>query len=200
MARRRLFIAALTLALVATGCFDSMYPTSNASWNCRDGDLNNGDPGVFCWTDNRGLTYYMQGTLESGDKTNIRNAMGDSYSPTVLNPDEHNSSEVSYSGSAETDIIYQEGPNVPTDSIGWTWCDDGSGKQCDQHYVQWDDGLTVTQATACHETGHAVGLVHGPNSSPKVSFTNSLLGCMKRPSGNNTYLSEHNQKQINNTY
>ena len=105
-----------------------------------------------------------------------------------------------YSGSAETDIIYQaNGSRIPSGAEGFTWCDNAASYfQCDQHYIAFrssspDPGL------AYHQTGHAVGLTHGSNASPVLSNTDTRLGCMTTPVLNR-WLGSNNAEGINATY
>ena len=105
-----------------------------------------------------------------------------------------------YSGSAQTDIIYQaNGSRIPSGAEGFKWCDNAASYfHCDQHYIAFrssspDPGL------ACHETGHAVGLTHGSNASPVLSNTDTRLGCMTTPVLNR-WLGSNNAEGINATY
>lgn len=58
-------------------------------------------------------------------------------------------SDPTFSGSAETDAVYQSGP-VSSSDEGYTYCDDpadGTIWRCDQHYIRiepgkWTPGLT----------------------------------------------------------
>ncbi|MGW5064979.1 hypothetical protein ACWEQJ_02485 [Streptomyces cyaneofuscatus] len=182
-------IAASAVAATVT---DNMYPTSNTKWSCVDGSMGDG----FCRTDNATLTVWMQKTVSSAGKTKVKNALNDQYNPTDLKVSYPGSP--SYSGSAETDIIYQSG-STPSGSRGIAWCNDSvGGNKCDQHYVRFA-AANPPASTACHETGHAVGLTHGQNASPKLSQTDSRLHCMVTPSAVST-LGSHNKSMINNTY
>lgn len=108
-----------------------------------------------------------------------------------------------YSGSAETDIIYQVSTSgFSGNTIGQTWCDDAvTATRCDQEYVRFRAATYVNRELACHETGHAVGLTHGADAYPSESNTASELGCMETPDyGNNPYIESHNVSEINATY
>lgn len=187
------------LAVIATGVwvsaagghhFDNMFKTANRDYNCNSG-------GSFCQTDNATLTVFLQGNLESG--ANIRWTLNESWNTTDLNVTYHSSP--SYSGTSETDIIYQHNPDrVPAGADGVAWCD-GVGSnfnECDQHYVAFRSG-SPSRGLACHETGHAVGLTHGADASPRVSQTNSNLQCMTTPV-QTIYVGAHNVAQVNATY
>jgi hypothetical protein len=82
-------------------------------------------------------------------------------------------SSPSYSGSAETDVIYQVSTSgFSGNVIGQTWCNDAvSSTRCDQEYVRFRAAGYVDRELACHETGHAVGLTHGPDATPAESNT-----------------------------
>src|SRR3954462_14149630 len=197
------------VAILAVTCFsatagsgaiaaDNMYKTSNASWNCWDGMMSDG---LFCQTDNATLTVFMQDSVSSGRQTTIRNMLANQYSPTVLAVSYPGTA--SYSGGAETDIIYQVSTSGFSGStIGQTWCNDAvSSTQCDQEYVRFRGTLQFDSELTCHETGHAVGLTHGVDAGPAESNTASELGCMETPdSSNRPGVGTHNQSEINGTY
>jgi hypothetical protein len=196
--RGRAAIVLLTAGALAaaTAAFathvDNMFKTANYNPDCRDGSP--GDP--FCQTDNDFVTVFRQGSLSSTGKANIKAAIDDEYRPTdlswsfVSNP--------SYSGSAETDIIYQEG-TVSGTADGIAWCNDAvSSTKCDQHYNRFDSA-SPGKALACHETGHAVGLTHGQQASPQLSNGDNSLGCMTTPVETSN-LGTHNTNMINATY
>lgn len=183
-------------AMASAGPFDNMYPTANADWSCLDSEPN----GHFCRTDNATVTVWLQGSLTSSAKTVIKGRLSSVISPTDLAVSYP--SEPSYSGSAETDIVYQQsGSGMSGTTIGLTWCDDAAGTYtCDQQYVRFRYD-SIDSELACHETGHAVGLTHGRNADPQVSNTNSSLGCMETPdSGNRTTLGSWQTTEINDTY
>lgn len=156
---------------------------------------------LFCQTDNTTLAVWVGSTtLSDADENAIRATLDQSYTTTDLNVQYHSSPVTT--GTAETDIMYGKGSGVPSGNIGWTWCDDSvSSTTCDQHYVRWTTATAVNQPTACHETGHSVGLTHGANASPAISNTSASLNCMQRPSsGGGSFLGSHNAAQINATY
>jgi hypothetical protein len=177
---------------------DNMYKTSNANWDCWDGTMSNG---LFCQTDNATLTTYMQSSVSDARKTTIKNMLAAQYNTTDLNVSYPASP--SYTGSAETDIIYQVSTSgFSGTTIGQTWCDDASSStKCDQEYVRFRGTLQFDSELTCHETGHAVGLTHGAQASPAESQTASELGCMETPdSGGRTGIGAHNKSEINATY
>lgn len=199
---RRRLVAVATTVITLTAApaalavhVDSMFPTNNYSYNCPDdsfGSLR------FCQTDNDDLTVWRQSSLSLTGKSNIKSSLDNEFAPTDLSV--IYVSEPSYSGGAETDIIYQERDNLPGGNAGVTWCNDGvSSTKCDQHYVAFESASPATPLT-CHETGHAVGLTHGADASPALSNTDSSLACMKKPNSTTSDLGTHNTNMINATY
>lgn len=149
----------------------------------------------FCKTDNKAVTVWLQGSLSSAGKTKVRNALKQ-YNATDLNVSYPG--KPSYSGGSETDIVYQKG-SVPSGARGIAWCNDSVGdNKCDQHYARFAKA-NPPASTACHETGHTVGLTHGKNASPKLKQTDSRLACMVTPS-KSSKLGSHNKSMINKTY
>lgn len=164
---------------------DTMVPT--ARYN-PGGCLPNGN-GV-CRTDNSTVTYYMDSVeeyaLEEVDKAVVRQVLAEQFNPTHLTVTYD--SNPTFSGSAETDIVYREG-GVPAGAIGVTRCNDpASGYECDQQYVEIRGGGEYDYGTTCHETGHAVGLLHGSESTDEwgnaYSNTDTRLGCLTTPAAN----------------
>jgi hypothetical protein len=183
-------LAATTAALGVH--VDSMFKTANYGPNCGDGNL--GD--TFCQTDNATLTVFREGSIGSTGRSNIASTLNNEYAPTDLSVSFPGSP--SYSGSAETDIIYRQG-TVPGTDTGIAWCNDAvSSTKCDQHYNQFDSANPST-GLACHETGHAVGLTHGQNAAPQLSNGDNSLGCMTKPVETSD-LGAHNTNSINATY
>ena len=188
---------------------DNMVPANangagGQTGSCAKGQLGNARP---CQTDNRDVYWYVEkGTysthaLETNDIDVVKSVIRGKYDAnTDLIEHRHLTSQVKFSGSGETDIIYQEGP-VPSTFDGYTWCDDPNDGtyKCDQQYIRiepgkYDSGLT------CHETGHAVGLVHGQDSSPNLPNFNEAMKCMKTPVPSNENLGSNNQDNIDDTY
>jgi hypothetical protein len=197
-ARRTVVAAVVAVGALAAAAaslathVDNMFKTANYNPDCRDGTL--GDP--FCQTDNATLTVWREGSLSSTGRANIASTLNNEYAPTDLAVSFVSSP--SYSGSAETDIIYQQG-TVSGTADGIAWCNDAvSSTKCDQHYNRFDSA-SPSVALACHETGHAVGLTHGAQASPSLSNGDNSLGCMTTPVETSD-LGAHNTNMINATY
>lgn len=175
---------------------DNMYKTSNANWNCSDGDFGDG----FCQTDNATLTVFRQASVPAAKKTSIKQMLTNQYAPTDLSI--HYPSTASYTGDSETDIIYQvSASGFSGTTIGQTWCNDAvTSTKCDQEYVRFRGTIQFDKELMCHETGHAVGLTHGQDASPAESNTAAELGCMETPDGGGLGLGAHNKSEINATY
>jgi hypothetical protein len=193
--RKVVSLAVILFSLIAVGTavahhVDSMMPTVNA--NCMDGTL--GDP--FCQTDNATFTIWRQSSITPTGKSRIGSVLNNEFEPTDL--DVVFVSEPSFTGGAETDVIYQQG-SVPGTNIGITWCNDAvSSTKCDQHYVRFESDTPGT-ALACHETGHSVGLTHGQDARPQLSNQDPSLQCMQNPASTSN-LGTHNTQLINDTY
>lgn len=160
------------------------------------------EPASIKQTDNSNVSYYMDSNgafeLEQEDKQIVNSMLDLRYRPTDL-AFSYDSSPT-FSGSGETDTIWQEGA-VSGSAEGRTWCDDPVGEfRCDQHYIRIEGGGSYTLSLTCHEMGHAVGLTHGSDAAPSVSDTNSNLHCMKTPTGGTSTLGAHNRNQINAVY
>ncbi|MFB7419401.1 hypothetical protein ACFC1L_32890 [Streptomyces sp. NPDC056210] len=196
--------ASFTLSAQAAD-FDNMFKTDRTDWSCADDSY-------FCRTDNGYLTFAIEpGMTDAGD-SDVREVLRDEYGPTDLERHEQTGSEVEYNGSTETDIIYDwEDPNLPAGVTGSTWCNDAaSAYECDQHYISFDNmgggSANPWKAVVCHETGHAVGLTHGYESSPFHFQDDPALGCMRTHAMTTdeqlswTNLGSHNVGQINGTY
>jgi hypothetical protein len=169
--------------------YDNMFPTNNyASGTCVKDKI--------CQSDNAGLSYYAETTLSLAGRTTVNSTMNNQYNPTDFTV--RLESPPVYSGGAETDIVFRRLP-VPGDDVGLTRCDDPiDSVKCDQFYVDFDypdPGLWI----ACHEAGHAVGLLHGGNGDPFITDNDADLACMKRTSSS-TVLGAHNVHMINETY
>lgn len=204
--RKRIAAAATAAGVLATsfaiGGFaygavtDNMYPTANTLWDCQDGSMGDG----FCRTDNSYLTVFAESSISSAGRTNIVNTLP-RFDQTDM--DVAWAATASYSGDSETDVIYQRVPvdGLAGDAIGIAWCDDESSEdKCDQHYVVFEDKYTVPN-TICHETGHAVGLTHGHEASPRLNQLDSRLHCMQAVAGYNEILgNDINVPNINSSY
>lgn len=190
-----LAIGTAALATVSDGV-DNLYPTNNATWVCQ-GSSNAST--LFCMTDNSTLTFGVGSSLTSTQKNVVRNMIMVQYDPTNLTVSEQTA--ISYTGTAETDIVYQVG-TLPSGTNGITWCDDAvTSVRCDQHYVVMvSSRVTTTASTPCHETGHAVGLTHGAQAFPSVANDDSDLECLMTPGTSVTTLGSHNAFRINLDY
>ena len=180
---------------------DNIVPTGNTGTNtCIEGVLGNA---YLCQSDNAALNYYatLTGTLalEAPDATVVANVITEYGNDTDLTGSYDTTP--TYSGSAETDIIYEEGP-VPGDVVGFTWCDDDSlgGWLCDQQYIRIEGAGEYTHGLTCHETGHAVGLTHGSEANPTKSNSNTGLDCMMNPVPVTKHLGSNSIGNINNVY
>jgi hypothetical protein len=196
--------AAATLA-------DNMVPTQHYSARCIDDTASSNGP--VCQTDNATLTVYRQGSLTASEQSIILSTLNADYNnPTNLNVSYETSGTVSYSGSAETDIIYQKSP-YQSGTTGWgsgligeTWCDNAvNALACDQQYVRFKSSIVLDYPIVCHETGHAVGLLHGADSDSStgatLSNTDPALGCMVTPvNASITTLSSKEISEINASY
>lgn len=195
---RSIRLAVLVVASVGlTGCFDSMYPTANYRRQCQDWDQADSLKS-FCQTDGLVLTYYYQSSLTAADNAALREGL-DQYEPTKLDPTYQN--PPSYSAGDETDIVFAKRA-IPISVAGLVYCEDAATTlRCDQHYVLLKPGSVVRKMTACHEVGHAVGLTHGAEASPRQSPSAPDLGCLRTPYDLISYkLGPHNARQINDTY
>lgn len=145
------------------------------------------------------MTYFSQSSLNSTSRTQVTNTLNNQFNPTDLNVSLE--SPAVYTGGSETDIIYQLNSGLPLGVSGYTWCDDPiDTAKCDQHYVQFYSDFWAQNIT-CHESGHAVGLVHGSEASPALSSTDPSLACMKTSDNfNSNGLGTHNVSQINGQY
>lgn len=191
-------IGSVAGAATALNSPDDLMPTATYSSWCYKGQLGNANP---CQTDNAYLGYYMDSAdphkLESADRQAVTNVLTGMYASTVFTV--VYDSSPTFSGSAETDIVYQEG-TVPGSDNGYTWCDDPSTAYgCDQQYV-WIESGYWTQGIVCHETGHAVGLTHGSQAYPVTANNSSILHCMRKPTPVDADLGSNNKDNINSVY
>ncbi|MEU5870648.1 hypothetical protein AB0A73_03705 [Glycomyces sp. NPDC047369] len=193
---------AVTAGVAWAAYTDNMYPTQYLTVGCFSISSPTG-PG-FCQTDNATLTYYMDSAgsnmLEAADRSVVNNVKSNEYAPTDFSVSYD--STPAFSGSAETDIVYEEsGIGVPASADGGTFCNNASSSiKCDQQYIRIRGGGSYTYGLTCHETGHAVGLTHGSDASPRRSNTDELLGCMETPTSPGEGLQANNIENINATY
>lgn len=192
------FVTAMAIGLSAAAAhYNIMYP-GRLNPSCSDGgpSYNQGD--YYCRTDDASLSIWRQGDLSSADKQAIADTLTGSYGTTDLNVIFVGGPV--YSGTAETDIIYQK-TDLPSGVLGLAWCDDAvTNYRCDQHFVAFRNGGTVLKSTACHETGHGVGLLHGVDAEPSVPNSSESLRCMRTPATGDELLGSHNADRINATY
>jgi hypothetical protein len=178
---------------------DSMFPNPIVNWNCTDQGEAPPDPistARFCQQDSTVMSVYISYTIPASPashRAGIYNTLNGSYDTTDLT--------VSYpslptmGGAGETDIFYSSG-SLPGNALALTWCDDASSSQCDQHYVRFETN-SPSWESACHETGHAVGLTHPQQAYPVQPQGDPAFGCLASTS---VYLLTHNVLMINGTY
>lgn len=100
-----------------------------------------------------------------------------------------------------TDIIYEHNTDIYPYS-GFTWCVfEVSSIACDTHYIAFYTS-TPSANVICHETGHAVGLLHGVESTSPFWNDDTRLGCLVAPvaAGSSLILGGQNAGIINATY
>jgi hypothetical protein len=91
--------------------------------------------------------------------------------------------------------------DLPDSLDGATWCNDAAdNRRCDQQYIRIRGAGHYSKGLSCHETGHAVGLVHGDQASPPKNNGDEKLGCLENPVGSGEGLQENNRENINATY
>jgi hypothetical protein len=190
-----LLVCGVVLGLSTTAWahhIDSMFPTAFTSSSCSGGGMGT----TYCQTDNAALSVFRESSIGSTGRVNIAQVLNSQYDLTDLSVS-FPASPV-YTGSSETDVIYQRSTAVGANA-GVTWCNDAvSSTKCDQHYVAFGD-VNPSPGLACHESGHAVGLSHGHFSNPQVSDSDPSLACMTTPVLSSV-LGTHNTGAINATY
>lgn len=194
---------------VATGAVAAVFTANyvgNARYSPRCSEGSDAGTGPVCRTDNGTVSVWLQSSA-SGDaaaRRSILDALNLSFDRTaslsVVYP-----SKPSYNTSADTDIIYQGGSIAAGSGFdGYTWCADPQATNyygCDQQFVKVRTTSGVDRQLACHETGHAVGLLHGDNADPYKDPTSPQLECMKNPRDSSRYgLGETNTYWINYMY
>ncbi|WP_340539861.1 hypothetical protein [Nocardioides sp. GXZ039] len=185
---------------------NNLYPTiggprGELEPRCTD-DPEGGDGRVTCITDDATVYWYMDSggpdELERPDRIAVRAAINNEFEPTHLDM-VYDSTPV-FSGEGETDIYYQESSShIDAGADAVTWCDDAQDHtrfKCDQQYVRMRPG-SITQGLACHETGHAIGLVHGRQATPPLDNNDLRLGCLTTPVRTSD-LGSTNTQNINN--
>ena len=195
---RAFVVAAAVVALTSCLPFDNLVPNARTNAGCSS--ATHTSPGSPCLTDNAHVSYHFQSSMTQAAQWSTLEAIFGSFDTTALNFSYHQSPP--YSASPRTDIIYQMA-STPLSLRGQTWCKHAAGGwKCDQQYVRYYyERGQVNRQLACHETGHAVGLLHGSMADPQVSDMHSELKCMRTGiSHNMEYLGEVNATQINAQY
>jgi hypothetical protein len=193
---------AVTAGVAWAAYTDNMYPTQHLTQACFSVS-GPAQPG-FCQTDNSALTYYMDSSgsnaLEAVDRAVVNDVMSHQYNPTDLSVS-YDSTPV-FSGSAETDVVYEESSaGLPSSLDGYTFCNSAASSiKCDQQYIRIRGGGSYTKGLVCHETGHAVGLTHGNVAAPQKRNNDSRLGCLQTPVDADEALGANNIENINATY
>lgn len=114
------FVGPISSAWAAAPANDGIVPTANdLGVRCTAGQASN----EICQTDNSAVTYYMDAAgeyeLEEADREVVRNAMARWRDGTVLTV--AYDSSPTFSGTGETDIIFQEGDfGLPDNVSGLT--------------------------------------------------------------------------------
>lgn len=185
---------------------DSIFPSANI----YGGDVDC-EAGRLCKADSATHTVYIE---QLGPKMTAatQHVLGDYDADTDLSIVYHDSSQVTYSGSWETDVIFVNRNSLPSNVWGRAVCDDaspGNGK-CDQFYVLYHadkidadvpNDVSFHQTIACHETGHTLGLLHGSNADPAVSSSQFDFRCMRTsPLPDDPVIGTHNTDQIDANY
>jgi hypothetical protein len=193
---------AVTAGVAWAAYTDNMFPTQNQLGSCRSESGPDGN--ISCQTDNSALNYYTDASgtnaLEAGDKSVVVNVLQNIYGPTDLTVSFD--STPAFSGSAETDIVFEESAvGLSSSTAGATFCNNAADTlACDQQYVRIRGGGYYTTGVTCHETGHAVGLLHGAQAAPKKANNDEALGCMETPTDSFEVLDANNISNINSTY
>ena len=169
--------------------FDNMMPNARFS-GCFDGQAVEGNGGP-CRTDNRSVYWWMERPIDetvgtdSRAEEQINVSMARDFGSTDLNT--YFDSTPVFGGAAETDVIYRHRVEDFRDArtVGYYWCDDVAGlsssNQCDQGYINLryiENTPAQMRALICHETGHAVGLLHPTDSVPFKERDDTRFACM----------------------
>lgn len=189
-------LAISSVSAASAASFDNLVPTANYDHACQSSTAYGG---YVCQTDNSSLSAYVESSISSSSQNIIESVLVLQYQPTDLTLSLP--STATYTGSPETDIVYQIRSDVPSGNQGYTWCDNSVGFYgCDQQYVAFQNNSVINDGLACHESGHAVGLTHGANASPTQSQTSPSLGCMARQVSSSATLGSNNISAINGFY
>jgi len=187
--------AAFAVACQPNVAFDNLVPNRRIGYSCFSGNIGNF---TACSQDNTDLEWGVQAGFSPNEMSNLFSVQGE-IDGTDFRTTRTNS--ITYSGDYETDIVYTHHSFGGT-TIGATWCEDSvNGSKCDQWYVAFKDTLEADMNLACHESGHALGLLHGNDASPAVPLTDSRLGCMVWPADFlSRSLGSYTVREINNAY
>lgn len=183
----------------------TMYPAGRVA-SCSDGgETYNDTYDSFCKTDNAYVTSWIDRSnrdcpeddgvgLSSEAEANITYTLEGRVAPTVLEnhpvssslcPGDPGGPELH--GDSETDIIYKRTGDVTGNTNGWTYCNDAANSlECDQAYIDVNTGSGwATKSVYCHETGHAVGIMHNDESTELEDPTanDPRAHCMISPNG-----------------
>lgn len=152
---------------------------------------------TVCANDNSELTWYEE--LGPRMSTAVLDTLYNSYDTTRLTV------QVASGHNGEMDVFYSF-VNLQG-LIGQHRCiTKATTNRCDHAHVDFDpnelDGQSDTflKASACHETGHSVGLTHGMDGRPQLSNNDPVLHCMRLPSNPNTTVGSHNVAHLNGLY
>jgi hypothetical protein len=167
---------------------DNIMPTSRFS-GCSGGGYRENSSGGPCLTDNASTGWWAEREIDwttsasdTSAETQINASMSRSYNGTDLNT--YYDTTFTDRGSGETDVVYRSRPADfdGANTVGYYFCDDPvSGGKCDQGYVnlrRTDWSPAYMRAVVCHETGHAVGLLHPTDATPAKSRDDARFECM----------------------
>lgn len=162
------------------------------------------DPGdQVCMQDNAAVYFYIQGSISSTGRYRIASWLYDRDSSLDLSFTFDD--PPTYTGGAETDIIYQQG-TLPAGVLGQTLCNAiVNTLRCDQTYVRYS-AATPGYDVICHESAHAFGLKHGDkgaNAQGELDIRDNdadFLRCLRTPATGDTLLGDHNVQEVNHFY
>lgn len=185
-----LLILVLPVSSAYAAYTDNLLPNGRFS-GCYAGTAVQSNTGGPCQTDNASVAYWMENPIDrttgvdSRAEEQINVTMRDYNGNTDLVT--FYDSTPAFSGAAETDVIYRHRIADFRDSgtVGYYFCDDVAGlsssNKCDQGYINLryiSNTPAQMRALACHETGHAFGLLHPNDANPAKSRTDTRFECM----------------------